>query len=358
MNTRTLIFITLLLSTFAAASSAPQNIKNNTAWSIERFELESTALVENKVELRTQRNIMVWLPPSYKGGDKRYPVIHYLHNANWSNQQMAEVERIHETFERALQRGVIKEFIFVVGDYTTTHGAGTFFGNNAVVGRWEDHIVDELVPAIDKRYRTIAVKDSRAISGDFFGGYGALRIAMHHPQVFSSVYAMHPVGTGTGDQLVNRLPNWELLNKVKSYTDLADASGYEEVFLMMAQSFLPNQSKPPFYADWMVELQGDKLVPNPLNIEKLRQNFTFSRYMMGHVEKLKQLEAIGFDWGRLDQNTAHITGNRKLSKALNDLEIPHLAEEYNGDQWSDKWIPFGRVENDMLPFFQRHLQFE
>jgi len=49
---------------------------------------------------------------------------------------------------------------------------------------------------------------------------------------------------------------------------------------------------------------------------------------------------------------------RDLADSLNDLGIEHIAEEYNGDQWSEKWVPFGRVENDMLPFFQRHLEFD
>ncbi len=331
---------------------------NQTDWTIDSFTFESTVLSANKIDLKTDRNVMVWLPPSYHKSDKSYPVIHYLHNVNWSNEQMAEIERVQESFSRALQRGLVGEFIFVVGDFTTTHSVGTFFGNNEVSGHWQDHVVTELVPEIDRRYRTLKHKDSRAISGDYLGGYGALRIAMHHPDTFSSVYALHPVGTGTGDRVLNVNPEWELLNTASSYADLSEANGYTQVFMVMAQSYLPNPSSPPFYADWIVEIIDGERVPNAQTIERLRNNFAFDRYLMNHVDGLKALKGIGFDWGRHDPNLAHVEGNRKLAKTLHDLGIDHQAEEYNGDMWSEKWIPFGRVENDMLPFFQRHLRFE
>ncbi len=350
-----LFILTLCPST---ASQAEQPDYNTTKWVIDRFTLTSTILKDSKVDLKSERDIMVWLPPSYATSKKAYPVIHYLHNANWSNQQMAEEERIQETFSRALTRGLINEFIFVVGDFTTTYGNGTFFGNNKVGGRWEDHITEELVPEIDRRYRTLPNKASRALSGDFFGGYGALRIAMHNPDVFSSVYALHPVGTGNGNRVIFQAPNWELLNNAKSYNKLTNLDGASHAFLMMAQAFMPNLNKPPLYLDWIIEIKDGQRVPNAKHVTRLRNNFAFDRYMMQHIDKLRELTAIGFDWGRHDPNYAHIEGNRKLASSLRDFGIPHIAEEYNGDMWSEKWIPYGRVENDMLPFFQRYLAFE
>ncbi|GAA6136883.1 alpha/beta hydrolase family protein [Arenicella sp. 4NH20-0111] len=354
MTIRLLIAATLyLLSPLIFANTQ----FNSTDWTIEKFSLNSTILSDNKTDLDTHREVMVWLPPSYKLGDRRYPVIHYLHNANWSNRQMAEEERIQDTFARAVERGLIQDFIFVVGDYTTTHGAGTFFGNNSVAGRWHEHIVKELVPEIDARYRTLKNKNSRAISGDFFGGHGALSIAMNHPEVFSSVYALHPVGTGTGDRLTGNYADWELLNSAKSYADVQGTSGYNDAFLMMAQSFAPNLNKPPFYVDWITEPQGDQLVTNTQHLKNLRNNFSLTRVVESHIDNLKSLKAIGFDWGRYDANEAHILGCRQLTRQLTSLGIKHIAEEFNGGPWSEKWVPNGRVENDMLPFFQRNLNF-
>ena len=66
--------------------------------------------------------------------------------------------------------------------------------NSSVTGNWEDFVVKELVPDIDANFRTLANRDSRGIAGDRMGGYGAIRFGMRHPDVFGSVYALHPVG--------------------------------------------------------------------------------------------------------------------------------------------------------------------
>ena len=59
-------------------------------------------------------------------------------------------------------------------------------------------MVEELIPYVDVNFRTIPHRDSRGIAGIFMGGYGAIRFGMRHPEVFGMVYAMHPVGTGSG----------------------------------------------------------------------------------------------------------------------------------------------------------------
>ena len=45
---------------------------------------------------------------------------------------------------------------------------------------------------MDNNFRTITKSESRGITGHSMGGYGALKIAMHHPEIFSSVYALSP----------------------------------------------------------------------------------------------------------------------------------------------------------------------
>jgi len=188
---------------------------NEADWRIETFVLQSTALQKNKIGLALEREVRVWLPPSYGKTNKRYPVIHYLHNYGWSNQQLESHNKVQETFSRALERGLI-------GD-----------------GRWVDHIVEELVPAVDQRYRTRAAASARGISGDFIGGYGALRIAMQHPEIFSSVYAIHPVGTDIGERLMRSAPNWERLNSIKNLDELRASDGATKAFMLMAQAFAP-----------------------------------------------------------------------------------------------------------------------
>jgi S-formylglutathione hydrolase len=62
--------------------------------------------------------------------------------------------------------------------------------NSVTTGNWEDYIALDLVEYIDKKYRTDARSASRGIAGHSSGGYGAIKLAMKHPQVFGAVYAL------------------------------------------------------------------------------------------------------------------------------------------------------------------------
>jgi enterochelin esterase-like enzyme len=69
--------------------------------------------------------------------------------------------------------------------------------------QWDDFAVKELVPYIDANFRTLARSSSRA----FIGGYGTLRLGIPNPDVFRTVYAMHPVGTGPGAEVFISRPD-------------------------------------------------------------------------------------------------------------------------------------------------------
>lgn len=349
----------VLLVVLTALISSQSFAQAQSGWRAESFTLNSKILKQNKLDLNLQREVWVWLPPGYDSSNKRYPVIHYIHNYGWSAQQMHEVDSIGETFGRALERNQTNEFIFVVGDYRATHTPGTFCGNNKVVGHWWDHVKEELVPAIDKRYRTLAKPASRGVSGDFIGGYCAIRLAMERPGVFSSVYAIHPVGTSiSGDRLLRSIPNWQIMNEAKSYDALSEMDGYTRAFLLMAQSHVPNLSKPPFYADFMMDIVNGELVVNPNSVTRLSDNFPLDNRVRHSIDELKSLRGFMFDWGRYDPNIGHINSNQRFTRELAEYDIPHFAEEHGGTEWSDTWIPFGRVEDRMLPFFKRFLEAE
>ncbi|TVZ38001.1 putative esterase [Alteromonadaceae bacterium 2753L.S.0a.02] len=347
----------IALLTLIALLPWPTMAESQSAWRVETFSLTSKQLQQNKLALNVQREIWVWLPPGYDQSTRRYPVIHYIHNYGWSAQQMHEVERIGETFSRALARGQTDEFIFVVGDYRATHTPGVFCGNNTVVGRWWDYTSKELVAAVDKRYRTIAKPEARGLAGDFIGGYCAIRVAMERPGVFSSVYALHPVGTAS-DRILRSEPEWQLLNTARSYQDLKGMNPFTQAYLLMAQSHVPNPNKPPFYANFLKTLDHGELSVAPKTLTELRNNFALKNRVGRFVEPLKSLRGFMFDWGRQDPNQAHVTGNRQFAWELEQYGIPHFAEEYRGNEWSEKWIPYGRVEDRMLPFFKRYLELE
>jgi hypothetical protein len=314
---------------------------------------ESRALSGNLLNVDVQRRIKVYLPASYESGSARYPVVYYIHNYHWSPTRTFEENRLQDFFERAAERGQIGEVILVAGDFTTPTGFN-FFGNDRVAGRWVDHVVDELVPLIDARFRTRATSASRGLAGDFFGGFAALKFAMERPGVFGAVYALHPVATGSGEPGFWR-PDWRVVHAAKNWEDLRRDT-YAPIFVAMAQAYLPNPDRPPFYCDFMVEPQDGELKPHTRNIITLQSRFLLDERLEEHAESLKQLRGLKIDWGRYDPVQGHVYANHAFTRKLEGYAVAHFAEEYAGNQWNRLWTPHGRVEDDLVPFFADFLE--
>ena len=318
--------------------------------------LHSTILKDNRVGLNTDRSVKIYLPPGYQTSGKRYPVVYYLTSFNG---QLFTNDRVVTLMERGFAAGVVKDFILVAADYSTAV-IGSIYENSPVSGRWLDFIVNELVPFVDSQFRTIPNRNSRAVVGDFFGGRGALKLAMVHAETFSVVYALHPVATGQGN-----LPwvsmdglDFKKMYAAKSYADL-NGTGRTPIFLAVCQAFLPNLSRPPLYCDFLFEPdKNGELVLNSDNMQKAKEGFQLEETLPQSAANLKTMRGIAFDWGRFDPNQDHVVANRTFSRRLEDLGVEHEAEEYRGDPSSRVWTDDGRFYTRVLPFLARHLVFD
>lgn len=344
MRSMVILFVLLGFSHMASSKALER---------LDTFTITSAILKKTKIGLDPDREIKVWLPASYHKTNKAYPVVYYIHSIRWDNTRLFSENRVGEHLDRAFNLGVSREFIVVAGDFKAP-GWGTFFGNNTVSGRWFDHISEELVPAIDRRYRTLAKFESRGIAGDFLGGYAAIKMPMIKPGIFSSVYALHPVGTARGETLRRTRPDWMLMNTATNWETL---SGYSMAFMLMAQAHTPNPNKPPFYADLMVELIQGELKINDKNTRAIDQNFSLHSWIPENAERLRDLKGFMFDWGRYDDNQDHVYANQKFTRLLDEYDITHQAEEYRGGAWDKNWTKHGRVADRLIPFFARHLEF-
>jgi peroxiredoxin len=152
------------------------------------------------------RKMLVYLPAGYDGGSKRYPVIYCFSSGFDSYRNVFEQKGAQSLFDNAIATRVIDGFIPVSVDMNTLLGS-SWFVNSTATGNWEDFLVQELVPYMDGNFRTLANRDSRGLLGDGMGGYGAIRMGMKHPDVFGIVYTFHPVGTGSGHQIIYSRPN-------------------------------------------------------------------------------------------------------------------------------------------------------
>ena len=318
--------------------------------------LTSTILKENKVGLKLTRNIKIYLPPGYQTSTRRYPVVYYCHSIFGNPNSIFWAAAT--LLDSAFNTGASKEFIFVVADYSSAL-AGSLYENSIVSGKWLDFTSKELIPFIDKKYRTISNRNSRAITGDFMGGRGALALAMTHAELFSIVYAMHPVATNVGTRSWTDLGvNWHKIYHAKSIAEL-NGDTPAQIFLTVCQAFLPNPKRPPFYCDYfMDEDSSGHLTVNTENMVKVQHGFMLDFTLSEYAGELKKLRAIAFDWARDDGNYDHVYANRLFTRDLDDLGIQHEAEEYRGTPWNSNWKGDGRFYLRVLPFLNRYLVFE
>ncbi len=170
MRRLTLFFVALLFSRAQAQGRIDCNA------------LESHVLIQTV-------HYCVMLPPNYDAATagpspRRYPVLYFLHGLG-DNEQTLFKTGGWNVIEDLRQRGQITAFLVVAPE-----GRSSFYINSADGrSRYSDFFVREFIPYIEAHYSIRRERSARAISGVSMGGYGALRFAFAHPELFSSVSA-------------------------------------------------------------------------------------------------------------------------------------------------------------------------
>jgi len=158
---------------------------------VEQIKVHGTALEGNLEGDTLDRDVFVFLPPSYAGEkSRRYPVVYALHGYSIGAEQWTHEIHVPQTIEGAFAQGV-KEMIVVLPDSKTVHN-GSMYSSSITTGNFEEFIAHDLVAYIDAHYRSLPERLSRGLVGHSMGGYGATRIGMKHSDVFGSLYIMSP----------------------------------------------------------------------------------------------------------------------------------------------------------------------
>ena len=127
----------------------------------------------------------VVLPASFDADKtKRFPILYELHGLG-DNEQFFVHSGLWNLVEDQRERGELKEFLIA----TPAGGASFYINSKGGKVRYEDFLLREFFPFIEKKYRVSPGRANRAISGVSMGGYGALHLAFRHPQLFTSVSA-------------------------------------------------------------------------------------------------------------------------------------------------------------------------
>ncbi len=321
------------------------------AGTVEHIKVHGMSLMGNLEGDSPDRDVSVYLPPSYKKDkSRRYPVVYFLHGFTDSDDKWYGPTKhwinLPTVIDKALGTAGNKEMIFVTPNAFTRY-QGSMYSSSVTTGDWEKFVSLELVAYIDSHYRTIAKRDSRGLAGHSMGGYGALRIGMKHPDIYSSVYLLSACCMSgdffkiTDDQLTKA-------EAVKDPSEVEKADFYSKIILASAAAWSPDPNNPPLY----LTLPGDQ---NPARKEvhnKWVANAPLEQIDQ-YVDNIRSLTAFALDVGDQDHSITDTT--KDLDQVLSAYKIPHFFEVYQGDHLNHI---ADRIETKLVPFFSKNLSFD
>jgi len=324
-----------------AKNNVPDIVPGAKPVMVEHVKVHGASLEGNLEGDAADRDVLVFLPPSY-GTDRarRYPVVYALHGFPVGAEQWSKEIHVPQTIEGAFAKGA-KEMIIVLPDSKTVHN-GSMYSSSVTTGDFETFIARDLVGYIDAHYRTIPDRQARGLAGHSMGGYGTARIGMKHPEAFGSLYIMSPCclsARGPGQ------PEDEAaLMAVKTPADSEKLPFLQRAQLASAAAWSPNPHNPPLYFDLPF---GDK---QQAVLAKWAANAPLA-FVDQYAANLRQYHAIALDVG--DQDSLR-TDTGKLHDVLDSYGIANTFEIYSGTHVSN--VAF-RFQDYVVPFFSKTLVF-
>lgn len=133
--------------------------------------------------LGSEVSFLVYLPPGYEKETRRYPVIYWLHGLGGNQRGGATLFVPH--VDAAIRKGTLPPAIVV-----SANGMVTSFYCDWANGQRpiESVIIKDLIPHVDRTYRTIARREGRVIQGYSMGGFGAGHLGFKYPELFGAVF--------------------------------------------------------------------------------------------------------------------------------------------------------------------------
>jgi len=302
------------------------------------------------------RKVGVWLPPQYDQGNKRrFPVLYDLvgftgsglAHANWKPFG----DNVPERAARLIREQKMGPAIIVFPDCFTALG-GNQYVNSSAIGDYADYLTQEIIPFVDREFRTLAGREHRGCFGKSSGGYGAIIHGMKYAKYwgaiadhsgdayFEFVYwhdwpntlnelARHRARKRNSRGLDKGLDDGRIrrfLNKVWQKEKLSTAEGHALMNLCMAATYDPDPRAPlgfriPFNAE-----SGEAIAERWRNWRRHDPIHLVSKYK----NNLRSLRGIYIDCGWRDQYHIHY-GSRILSQRLAEAGIRHRYEEFDDD---------------------------
>lgn len=341
-----LLAVACAAAPFVFAAKTNESPKGGT---IERIKVHGKSLEGNLENDSPDRDVAVYLPPSYAVKKKqRYPVLYLLHGYGRTVEKWVPFIDLPAGADRDIATGTAKEMIVVIPDANTAYG-GSMYSSSPTTGDWEAYITQDLVSYVDTHYRTIATRDSRGLAGHSMGGYGVWRIGMKHPELYAAIYSLSPCCLMNNPQppAQNR-PAKGGQGRKGGRGPAPEPDGHPvNVQYGEAAAWSPDPQNPPLFFDLPVK-DG---VFNPAVAAKWVANSP-AAMIDQYIPNVKKYKAIAMDVGLQDTLLKSI---QDFDASLTKLGIAHTFETFEGDH-SDHLK--NRIADKVLPFFSEHLVFE
>ena len=303
----------------------------------------SRVLKNNPLKDPYKRELLIYFPPSYQRTSKRFPVVYLISGFTGFGKMNMNIsaysENIQQRLDRLIRTKKIKETIVVMPDCFTKYG-GSQYVNSAATGRYEDYLIKEIVPYIDKTFRTIPKAGARCIIGKSSGGYGAMWLAMRHPDVFGLMvthsgdsafeycymkdfpdFIVQIKNFGNGHSAVRRFINTQLNSKQpkpREFHNILNIIG-------MSSCYSPNPKRKEYNFDLPFDIYTGELIPDIWN-KWLRYDPV--RLVNKYRNNLKKLRMIFIDCGTKDEFNLQ-AGARIYAEKLRKARIKCYHQEFN-----------------------------
>ena len=155
------------------------------------LEYTSKILKGNPLRDPHVRRFAVWLPPQYDTSERRrFPVLYDL--AGYSGSGLSHInwkpfgDNVPERAARLIHEGRMGPAIIVFADCFTALGGNQYI-NSSAIGNYADYLTREIVPFVDREFRTLASREHRGCFGKSSGGYGAVIQGMKYPKTWGAI---------------------------------------------------------------------------------------------------------------------------------------------------------------------------
>jgi enterochelin esterase-like enzyme len=296
---------------------------------------ESKILKSNPLKDPYVRDITLYLPPGYsKSNSRGYVTTFGIVGFTGTGRMMFDVNPLYETLDHRMDRlissGKCGPMIIVMVDCFTRFGGNQYI-NSSAIGRYEDYIIQEIVPFIERKYNV----SSKAIWGKSSGGYGSIVLGMRHPDVFGALadhsgdsafeYCYLPAFPVAIEEFQKAGGPKKWLERFWKHPEGRRGKYHEALnTFAMAAHYSPNPKSKELGVDLPFDLETGELKED---VWKRWQRWDPVRMVEKYESNLMKLKLIYVDCGSKDEFNLQI-GSRILHSKLSKMKIRHRYEEF------------------------------